>query len=229
MKRLFKWVLWLAASIVIAISATAAVLKYRSLSEDYSQFRERLDQLADVKIGETQQELLYAYGNPYMVQNAEYDPNNPSDEKSKIYFPKIDLPKNTKVEDYVIWQWNWKGSRLTAKFDPSTKKVDRLNCLAGIDAEADGLVCLTVGGIGLGSDKSSIGYAFYRRTEDHIISVLGKPDSEEYSKVGDVNRKIISYKELGLTFVMIGKEAINIYKYPTSPSFWWWVQHGPEF
>lgn len=229
MKRLLKWIFLLAATGAFAIAMIVGVVKYNSLTEDYNKFRERLDQLANVKLGETQQELLYAYGKPYMVRMAEYDATRPNDEKSAMHFTDIDLPKDTKVEDYAIWQWSWNGLDLTAKFDPKSKKVIQLSCIARMDDKSDGLVCLTVGGVGLGRDKSTSGYAFYRRTEDHIVGVLGKPDSEEFSTVGETHRKIINYNELGLQFVLIGREAVNIYKYESNPSFFWWLQHGPDF
>ncbi|GLV22158.1 hypothetical protein TomMM35A_20090 [Sphingobium sp. TomMM35A] len=227
MKRNLKRLKWALGLGLVGLGCIAAVTKYVSAHEDYEQFLANLNDLEGVKIGDSQDELLYSLGKPYLVRNADYDPKKPDAEDSKIHLPGVDIPVGKSVNDYSIWEWNGNGATVTARFDPKTKKVNRLNCTAGVDAEATQLVCTTVSLVSLGRDNNLMG-PFYRRSENYIVDHLGKPDREQFSTVGEINRKILTYDELGLDFVLIGRQAVNIYKYESNPTFMWWMLHGPK-
>ncbi|QDK32662.1 hypothetical protein [Sphingomonas sp. IC081] len=160
MKKFLKWGVGL---VVIGFVGLAGVGKAVALHEDYQLFRTNLDELQGVKIGETQEEILYELGNPFMVQKADVDAEKPDAAGFRIVEPDGSLRDGKNFRDYPIWEWSAQDGTVSvaAKFDPETKKVIRVNCRAGTDASATQLVCITVSMVGLGTDNNRIN-PFYR-------------------------------------------------------------------
>lgn len=213
MKRFLKWALVLAGVLIAGVMATAAVAKYNSLQEEYGWFVKSLNQIQGIKLGDSQQELLYAYGTPSMASWPDNYPGAPKDARSKYFTPGL----GQKPEDFPEWGWFRDNSTVTAQFDNSSKTVAQITC---IYMHTGNNVCNT-----LGADLGTTKY----RTESYIKCRLGKPDREEYDNVNvsgdDIKRKTLFYDKLGLAYVLMGREAISVTKFKAdTPGFMWWLQ-----
>jgi len=214
MKRVFKWALVAFGVLIAGAIATAAVAKYNSLQEEYGWFVKGLNQLQGVKLGDSQQELQYAYGTPNMASWPVNYPGAPKDAESKFYMPGLD----EKPEDFPEWSWTMDNVTVTAQFDSVTKTASEIRCIyTGNDKH---VACNTVG--------TNLAIPDYR-TESYIKCRLGKPDREEYDNVNvggnDIKRKTLFYDKLGLLYVLMGREAVSVTKWKTeTPGFLWWLQ-----
>ncbi|MFX4088002.1 hypothetical protein ACKU27_23205 [Sphingobium yanoikuyae] len=224
MKRFLKWTLVVLFLGVAAVTGVVSVIKHNQhvdeLNDEYNRFISDLNQLQGVKIGDSQKELLYANGNPNIAHFPDGHPDRPKDDSLSLYMGGT----GKKMEDFPAWVWFLQGGgQYTANFDLKTGKVVGINCIY-IDTKHP-YTCLTVKNINLGE--------LNHRSESYIKCALGNPDREEYDTVsgndGDVNRKILAYDTLGLQFVMISREAVNITKWATeAPSFSWWLERIPN-
>lgn len=122
MKRVFKWALVAFGVLIAGAMATAAVAKYNSLQEEYGWFVKGLNQLQGVKLGDSQQELQYAYGTPNMASWPVNYPGAPKDAESKFYMPGLD----EKPEDFPEWSWTRDNVTVTAQFDSVTKTASEI-------------------------------------------------------------------------------------------------------
>ncbi len=207
---------------VLAVSANFFV----NLNREYGQFNEAMSGMKGVKFGESQQELLYAFGPPRYVQKVEHNGKSSTDDDSRLRSPDFDLPPGAKIEDFPIWLWFARGYLLTIEFDLERKTVTRISCLT-MDEDVQSSQCQTVGRVQTGKDYQSLS-GHYFGSEDYIRKTLGKPDRESFSKVNDLNRKILDYDALGLQLVMTGRQLLSVHKYESYPSFFWWLEHGPS-
>jgi outer membrane protein assembly factor BamE (lipoprotein component of BamABCDE complex) len=88
MKRVFKWGLGIVALCALAIAGLIGISQVSRLDKEYSEFRETLDSLAGVKIGESQDEILYSLGIPENVRMADFNPKDPDNPDGKAEFPE---------------------------------------------------------------------------------------------------------------------------------------------
>jgi hypothetical protein len=96
LRRVLKWLGVLAA---VAIAAVCVLEMVRVRSE-YNAFNEHLARLGRVRLGETQQELLYARGRPMAVQKYGREVGGEGVGQKARYRPEIDLPSGSVIEDY---------------------------------------------------------------------------------------------------------------------------------
>lgn len=199
---------------IAGIMATAAIAKYNSLNEQYGWFVKSLNQIEGIKLGDSQQELIYAYGTPDMAVWPDNYPGRPKDADSKFYMPGLDR----KPEDFPEWTWTREKVTVTVQFDSATKTVFEIRCIYTANDKND--ACHTAG--------ANLALPRYH-TESYIKCRLGKPDREEYDNVNvggkDIKRKTIFYDTLGLLYVLMGREAVSVTKWNTkTPGFMWWLQ-----
>lgn len=211
MRRVLKW------SAGIAALSVAAVMGAGSISpqyEHYGWFRDGLNEMDGVSIGDTREELIYSLGKPTWT--------HPLANSQDITFTdSVNDPsaaEKVNTDGALIWYVN--GYMLTAEIDPDTKKVSRIQCSSGAVREAS-TQCRTISGITSNGER-------YNGTEDYIVDRLGAPDRADYDNVQGLNRKIIIYNKLGLTFVLAGDQILSITQAGTNQSFFWWMLHGPK-
>jgi len=211
MKRVLKWS---AGILVVSVIALAGAGGLASQYQQYNNIKNGLNEMNGVTIGETREELLYSLGQPTWTQTKW----NSSD----VVLPDSTTDPNAAetVNTSNILTWYDKGFMLSVEIDPETQKVSRMQCSGSFTGESS-VRCMTILQI------SSNGEPYYG-SEDYIVQKLGVPDETVYDKVKDVNRKIIRYHSLGITFVLAGEQVWSITQWGMRQSFFSWMLHGPK-
>lgn len=199
-----KILLGIVAAIVVFVLGANGAKYVSDISLAYSAFKESMSGLHGVKLGDSQEELLYAMGEPDYVQR---DINSP--ERSVT----AGFQDGTKISDYRIWKWTRTAPILSAEFDPTSKSVVIIGCYENPFKPG----CRTVGGI---TSFSSGAY------EDYIVGRLGAPDRTDYAPVSGTAVKYLHYDTLGLQLAMKERRLVAVWKSKAEPDFFWWFKHS---
>lgn len=202
----------------IAAGAAAIVVSYLVISFiRFDEFRARVNELSDVHIGESREEILYRLRSPLTVgmrrQNREY-----------TYVDK--LPSSSAIDQYDQWYWD-RGdfdkdfSSLEVGFSSETNTVDSIRCSTSGAIET-WHPCVTASGVG----TAVINAHQWPGDEDTVLKNFGQPDRVSYSGPHNYRAKILAYDRFGLIFKYFDGELILIEKRQKDISFPDWLIGG---
>ena len=206
-RRTRKVLLWI-ASILVALSVIAYMM---GKIADYRQFKEDLTTYYGVKIGAPMAEVRYALNYPTSVEAETHDKTFPGNIVYDLGAKEgpTQMPANTQVEDYFIWEYSKDGHRTDVTFHKISKRVTEVSCYT--DAEKGGQFCESLFGISAGTDES------------YIEERLGKPDHQKY----DGPTKTVEYAALGLELVLSERKVYLLKKTGAgSAGLDWFLSHN---
>lgn len=191
-RRIRKVLLWI-VGILVALYVVAYIM---GKIADYQQFKEDLTTYYGVKIGAPMAEVRYALNYPTGVEAETHDKTFPGNIVYDVEATEgpTQMPANTQVEDYFIWEYTMDDHRTDVTFHQKSKRVTEVSCYT--DAEKGGQYCESLFGISAGTEES------------YMVERLGKPDRQKY----DGPTKTVEYAALGLELVLLERKVYLLKK-----------------
>lgn len=185
LKRIGKWLLWLVAALVMLV----VILYGWIFAKEYFDNRPyQITKYAEISIGDSREEVLYALGEP--PEFIETKPSNNVENQFKefnLIAQSNDYYEETpKFKKSKEWLYTEGERRIDIAFDMSNGRVKSIACYSGRT-----YLCPYIFGIHDGS------------REEDVLSHLGKPTSEKIDGI----TKVIRYSQYNLTLYLTKRQV----------------------
>ncbi|HEV2596440.1 MAG TPA: hypothetical protein VGU01_14710 [Sphingomicrobium sp.] len=166
-----------------------------------------------LNVGASADDVLYLLGYPQSVVG-EPEPERVPGFGEVIWDPRVyqvngkdpqnAIPAGKTINDYFRWEWERNNDRIDVTFDPKTRHVTKIACMA--DQSRWDWECPRIFGVNTETH------------EDEVRDLLGEPNWVKHDGVA----KTLGYDELGLALTLTQQRVYLLEKTPARGASWQW-------